>query len=253
MRVIFIKKVQIGLFILQILFGLSLILVRNLPLTVYKDREYWEKTGAIVWEMNVKQKLVSLTFDDGPSPTFTGQILDLLALYHAKGTFFVIGRQAEKYPDLIAREYREGHEIGNHTYNHQEVNLMPEYELKKDLEKADRVIFGIINRNMKVFRPTSGFYNEKIVGVAKSLKYTVVIWTWGMDSRDWTQLNEKIIARKIIKTIRPGSIILFHDLGGDRTNTIEALKIILPALQEEGYQSITVSALLKYGKEESFY
>lgn len=243
MKVIFLKGSLIRFLLIMV--AVSFLTASKLyQIPVYKDREQWEKNGAIVWEANVQQKLVALTFDDGPSPTFTEKILDLLAKYNAKGTFFVMGKQAEKYPDIILREYREGHEIGNHTYNHREVNKMSYEELKKDLESAHQVIFHIIGKDMKIFRPTSGFYDEKIVKVAKLLNYKVVIWTWGQDSRDWTGISGQSIALQIAKTVRPGNIILFHDRGGDHSNTVKALEILLPILKDQGYQFITVSALL---------
>lgn len=220
---------------------------------VYKDRELWEKRGSVVWEADVPEKLVTLTFDDGPSPTFTGKILDLLAGYNAKETFFVIGKQAESYPQLIRREYFEGHEIGNHTYDHREVNSLTADELRNELERAHQVIYDIIQRDMKLFRPTSGFYNEKIVKVAASLNYTVIIWTWGQDSRDWAGASGERIAAWLIKTVKPGNIIHFHDLGGDRSNTVRDLEIMLPALKEQGYRFVTVSALLQIARKGRKY
>ncbi len=213
--------------------------------SVYKDREQWERLGDIVWEANIDEKAVAFTFDDGPSPTFTHKILDLLAKYNAKGSFFVIGQQAQIYPDIIKREYREGHEIGNHTYNHYEVTRLSGMELEKDLALAHKAIYDITRVKMRLFRPTSGYYDKKIVRVAKSFNYRVVIWTWGQDSRDWTNISGEKIALQIMKTIRPGSIVLFHDRGGDHSNTVKALEILLPVLKERGYQFVTVSTLLK--------
>jgi polysaccharide deacetylase family sporulation protein PdaB len=217
---------------------------------VYKDRYFWEKTGDVVWEVKTEKKLVALTFDDGPSPTFTSQILNLLDQYNAKATFFIIGKEAEKYPNLIMREFKEGHEIANHTYSHQEVTEMSEYELKVELRQTHKIIQQIIGEDVKLFRPTSGYYADYIVRVARSLDYTVIIWTWGQDSRDWTQRNGELIAKRIIKTVKPGDIILFHDRGGDRSNTIKALQIILPVLKEKGYKFVTVSEILKNRKNE---
>lgn len=244
MKVIIFNGSIIKLLLLMAVISFLMMFELN-QITVYKDRELWEKNGAIVWEANVQEKLLALTFDDGPSPTFTEKILDLLTKYNAKGTFFVMGKQAEKYPNIILREFREGHEIGNHTYNHREVNKMSSEELKKDLEHAHQVIFRIIGKDMRVFRPTSGFYDEKIVRVAKLLNYKVVIWTWGQDSRDWTGISGQIIASRILSTVKPGNIILFHDRGGDHSNTVRALEILLPTLTNQGYQFTTVSSLLQ--------
>jgi peptidoglycan-N-acetylglucosamine deacetylase len=246
MRVIFIKGSVIRFMLIVGIGSFLLTFYKPFQMPVYKDRAQWEKSGAIVWEVNVREKLIALTFDDGPSPTFTNKILDLLARYHAKGTFFVMGKQAEKYPGIILREYQEGHEIGNHTYNHREINQMSFEELKREVLQAHQIIFKITGNDVKLFRPTSGFYNEKIVKVAGLLNYKVVIWTWGQDSRDWSKKSGESIAMRIIKTVKPGDIILFHDQGGDHSNTVKALQILLPALKEQGYQFTTVSTLLQY-------
>jgi peptidoglycan-N-acetylglucosamine deacetylase len=245
MGIIFIKKSIICLTFAGVVAACCLTIFESHDLPVYKDREQWEEMGAIVWEVCVREKMLALTFDDGPSQTFTGKILDLLAKYKAKATFFVMGKQAEMYPDIILREQREGHEIGNHTYLHPEVNRISFEELKDDLLHAHQVISEITGTDMTLFRPTSGFYDDKIVKVANLLNYKVVIWTWGQDSRDWTQISGQTIAMRIIKTVKPGNIILFHDQGGDHSNTVKALEILLPVLKEQGYQFATVTALLQ--------
>lgn len=240
--------VPLVLFILSFVSGF---LWRNdLNLSVYKDREYWEKTGTVFWEAAVKEKYIALTFDDGPSPTFTNQILDVLALNGAKGTFFVVGKLAEVHPEIVVRESREGHEIGNHSYEHREINRLSPKDLQNDLFRAHEAIFRINGVNIKVYRPISGYYDAKVVQVAEMLHYKVIIWTWGLDSRDWTRTSGEAIASRVLTAIRPGSILLFHDQGGDRSNTIQALHIILPALRKQGYRFVTVSRLLDQAKQE---
>lgn len=244
-KIIFIKKSVIKILFCGIAVACGLMIFTSRPQMVYKDREQWEKIGAVVWEVCVHEKMLALTFDDGPSPTFTQKILDLLAKYNAKATFFVMGKQAEMYPEIIRREHQEGHEIGNHTYSHPEVNHIPFEELRDDLSHAHQVIAQITGNNMALFRPTSGFYDDKIVKAAHLLGYKVVIWTWGQDSRDWTGISGQTIAMRIINTVKPGNIILFHDQGGNRSNTLKALQIILPVLTEQGYHFTTVSSLLQ--------
>lgn len=212
---------------------------------VYKNREFWEKTGDVVWEVRSTRKQVALTFDDGPSPTFTGQILDLLKIYDAKATFFVIGKRAEEYPEELRRQFKEGHEIGNHTYEHREVNKLSVTELQAELIRAQYAIQKVVPAEIRLFRPTSGYYDEKVVEAARAMNYSVIIWTWGQDTRDWTNQKGWKIAQKVIRSVKPGDIILFHDQGGDRSNTVEALRIILPALSAKGYSFITVSELMR--------
>lgn len=246
MKIIIINKYYIYFFLIFIIIitGVLYLRILNFERHVYKDRARWEETGEIIWEVNTGEKLIAFTFDDGPSPTFTPQILNLLAKYNARATFFVNGKEAEKFPEIIKRQYNEGHEIANHTYSHKEVNQMSEEELLLDLKKAHQVVKNIINKDMKLFRPTSGYYDETIVKIASKLDYKVIIWTWGLDSKDWLYKDHNKIAANIYNNINPGNIVLFHDRGGNRENTIKTLHILLPLLQEKGYQFVTVSDLL---------
>ncbi|MEJ6952465.1 polysaccharide deacetylase family protein [Natronospora cellulosivora (SeqCode)] len=247
MQVLFLKKIYIYIFII-IIISLSVgifIAIRNpLGLSTYKDRDRWELSGDIIWEIKTEEKLIALTFDDGPSPVYTPQIIDLLADYNAKATFFVVGEEVERYPDIINKMDEHGHEIANHTYTHKEVNNMSKDELLEELKKTHQLVYDLINKDMNLFRPTSGFYNEIIVNAAKELNYTVVIWTWGQDSKDWQNIDYNTIATNVYKSVEPGNIVLFHDRGGKRENTIKALHIILPVLNEKGYKFVTVSELL---------
>lgn len=215
-------------------------------LTVYKDRERWEKTGKIIWNIPTNEKVIALTFDDGPSPTFTPVILELLSKHQAKATFFVLGKQAEKFPELVKEEGKRGHTIGNHMYTHRIVSKLPLETLIDDLKQTHQIIFELSGTNPHFFRPPDGYYDEKIVRAAEALNYHVVIWTWTQDTRDWSKISSTTIANKVIKNAKPGDIILFHDQGGDRSNTVNALKIILPSLTEKGYKFVTLDELLKY-------
>lgn len=250
MRIIIINKKTIGLF-----FGCGMLFVllgAMFPWRVGRDVNstipIWRAN--IIKEVDTKEKMIALTFDDGPSPSFTGRILDILKRYNAKATFFLIGEQAEKMPDLVKRQINEGHEIGNHMYRHREVFQMPAPEIREDLERSHRVIGDITGKPIKLYRPTSGYYNESIVGVAWSLEYMVVLWS--IDSKDWSGMKPGAIAKKILKKAKPGSIVLFHDLGGYRDTTVKALEIVLPELARRGYRFLTVSELLERAGHSRF-
>ncbi len=232
-RMLFISVMLIGLFGVTFSWRMSRNVISAIPI--------WRAN--IIKEADTKEKVIALTFDDGPSPSFTSKILDLLKIYNAKGTFFIIGEQAEKMPDLVKRQIKEGHEIGNHMYRHREVFQMPIPEIKADLEQSNQVIRSITGKKIRLYRPTSGYYNESIVGMAWGLEYLVVLWS--IDSKDWSGLKPSSIALKILKTVKPGSIILFHDLGGYRDTTVKTLEIILPELARRGYRCLTISQLLE--------
>ncbi|MEK3889520.1 polysaccharide deacetylase family protein [Bacillus sp. FSL K6-3431] len=222
-------------------------MIVNESMAEIHDRAYYEKTGDVIWDISVEEKVIALTFDDGPHYIYTPQILDVLAKYDAKATFFVIGKHAEEYPDLILREKAEGHEIANHTYSHPHPNSKrATYELlEKELKKTDEIIFNITGSNPIFYRPVGGDYNDEIVNTAVQQGFRVIMWSWHQDTQDWKMPGVNKIVTKVMSGASPGDIVLFHDAGGDRSQTVEALKKILPALKKQGYEFVTVSELLQ--------
>jgi polysaccharide deacetylase family sporulation protein PdaB len=219
-----------------------------------KNRAYWESRGSIVWDVKTKEKVIALTFDDGPHPVYTKQILKLLDKYNAKATFFVVGQRAKNNPDIIKQLQENGHEIGNHTYRHPSVSSITSSGLQKEIEDTDSTIYSITKTFPKLFRPPGGVYNEKVVEAAKHGNHLVVMWSWTQDTKDWSNPGTKRIADKVCKNARPGNIVLFHDLGGNRTQTVKAVEIILDRLSKEGYTFVTVSRMLSYkGKEATIH
>ncbi len=213
-----------------------------------KSREEYEKTGHVIWEVNTKEKLVALTFDDGPHPFFTPEILDLLAKYDAKATFFVAGNKVIRFPDLLKREVKEGHEIANHTYHHIYGRNITSEKLSSELDETDKIIQKIVGFKPTLYRPVGGFYNDLIINTAIKKGKDVVLWTWEQDSRDWTEPPASQICSYITKGIKPGNIILFHDWHGSEytqtCQTVIALDTILEFLYKNGYKCVTVSELL---------
>lgn len=190
---------------------------------------------------------VALTFDDGPDPRFTPQILDLLAEHNIKATFFVTGARAEAFPDLMQRIIDEGHIIGNHTYSH--VNLVDTNDiatLENEVQRTEDIINDIAGFRTKLFRAPYGFLYDELVEKLADMNYSVV--GWSVDSLDWQESPPEVIAYNVISNIHPGAIILMHDGAdetGDRTNTIEALREhIIPNLTEQGLEFVTVPELL---------
>lgn len=213
-----------------------------------KGRFYFESRREVVWEVPMEQKAIALTFDDGPNPTYTPQILELLKQYHAKATFFVTGSRVEKYPTLAKQEVIEGHELANHTYSHASMRRISSEKLQDELRKADQAIYNVTGQKSHLFRPPGGHYDETIVNAAKQAGYTVVMWSWDEDTRDWSKPGVKKIVSTVLSNIHNGDIVLFHDHGGDRRQTIAALQEILPELQHRGYQFVTISELLQMRK-----
>jgi cellulose synthase/poly-beta-1,6-N-acetylglucosamine synthase-like glycosyltransferase/peptidoglycan/xylan/chitin deacetylase (PgdA/CDA1 family)/spore germination protein YaaH len=197
-----------------------------------------------------KQKLLCLTFDDGPDPKFTPLILDILKSRHVPATFFVVGQNADSYPELIKREYREGHELGNHTYLHPNIATSSARRIELELTTTQRILENLLGVSTTFFRPP---YNadsdpqtpEEILPLlrAQASGYTTV--GEAIDPRDWEAgITAATIEKDIANEIGNGHIILLHDAGADRSATIQALPGIIDRYLAEGYQFVRVGALL---------
>nr|WP_245338990.1 polysaccharide deacetylase family protein [Paenibacillus shirakamiensis] len=211
-------------------------------------RDYYEPRGEIVWEVPTDKKVVALTFDDGPDPKQTPAILHLLEQYHAKATFFVVGNRVERFPDILKLTAKQGHEIGNHTYNHTYFNKNNSARLDQEILSTEDAIFKVTGIHTMLFRPPGGFYNNRIVQKSHSKGYQVVLWSWHQDTRDWARPGVQRIVNKVLNNLRNGDIILMHDHVEGPTQTVAALKAILPEIEKRGYTCITVSELIKLKK-----
>ncbi|PUB08231.1 polysaccharide deacetylase family protein [Paenisporosarcina sp. OV554] len=209
-----------------------------------KGRRHYEQTGEVVWEIKTEEKIVALTFDDGPHRKYTAEVLDLLANYDAKATFFIIGENAEKYPELVLRVHDEGHEIANHTYTHPLKTTIT--KLEKELKQTNETIYSITGSYPKLFRPVGGQYTDEMIKLAVDKGYKVVMWSWHQDTEDWKNPGVKKIVNKVLNVTKQGDVILFHDGGGNRKQTVKALEEILPELQKQGYKFVTISELIEY-------
>lgn len=207
-----------------------------------KGSEFWEARGkgCVIYSVPTARKWIALTFDDGPSPRYTPQILHVLAEHHARATFFVIGEEAKKFPWLVAETFRQGHEIGNHTQSHPKLRSVTEGEITD----CDRELQSINGSTPSYWRPPGGNLSEYFLTLARRTHHTIVMWTWDVDSRDWAKPGVEKIVQTVVSHTDPGDIILFHDGGGRRGQTVEALRIILTVLEKKGYSFVTVSQLV---------
>lgn len=201
----------------------------------------------LITKVKTDKKVVALTFDDGPYPKYTPQILDLLSQYQAKATFFVIGWRVKTYPDLIQREASEGHELGNHTFTHENFERMSTEQLRMEIKKSQEAIFHVTGKRPRLFRPPGGYLSANVKIAAKKENLRIANWSWDEDTRDWSRPGVQKIVNKVMTNLHPGDIILFHD----RTSqTVQALKGILPELAKRGYRSVTISELITYDRRD---
>jgi len=219
--------------------------VHSAPLK--KDRQYYEQRGDIIWEVKTKQKIIALTFDDGPDPRQTTEILELLKQYGAHSTFFVIGKRVDRYPGIVKQIVDEGHEIANHTYNHLYFDRNTStIRIKDEIVQTQQAIQKAANYQATLFRPPGGKYNDNIINTAKRLHLKSIMWSWHQDTKDWSLPGVNKIVDKVLHNAQNGDIVLFHDYVHGRTQTIAALQRILPELKKQGYQFVTVTELLRH-------
>jgi peptidoglycan/xylan/chitin deacetylase (PgdA/CDA1 family) len=187
------------------------------------------------------KRAVALTFDDGPSD-YTSSMLAALARYRAHATFFVIGRSARARPSLLRAIVAAGDEIGNHSWSHSVLRSLAPGTQRDEVLTTSGAIDGNVPATTTLMRPPYGSTDAAVNALTRSLGLVPVIWS--VDTRDWTGLTAEKIAARVLSAVKPGSIILMHDGGGDRSATVAALDLIIPALRKRHYRFATVSALL---------
>lgn len=199
---------------------------------------------------------IALTFDDGPDPQYTAQILDELKEANAPATFFVVGLSGELHPDLLKREVAEGHEIGNHTFTHPNVATITDTQFRLELRATQFLFESVLGRSTLLFRPPFAEDAEPVtpdevrpLDLVNDLGYVTV----GMliDPKDWQHSSaEKIVEETVAQAQRGGNVVLLHDSGGDRSETVKAIPVLIAALREQGFEFVTVSELMGKSRDE---
>lgn len=185
-------------------------------------------------------KYVALTFDDGPSADVTPRVLETLKQYDAKATFFMLGSQVDYHPDMAKRVSDAGHEIGNHTKQHQDLTTLGPEEIRQEISSTSDTIANATGTRPYLVRPPYGAYNDYVINDAANHGDSIVLWS--VDSLDWQSRNANAINHEIQQQITPGSIVLMHDI---HEATADALPELMEQLHQEGYQFVTVSQLLE--------
>jgi peptidoglycan-N-acetylglucosamine deacetylase len=190
--------------------------------------------------VHVDGPYIALTFDDGPNPTLTPKLLDLLAARHLKATFFVVGQNAADHPDILKRAVREGHEIANHSWSHPNLGKMSDEAVRRELQKTDDAIVAAIGKRPTLLRPPYGSITARQKKwIHEEFGYRIIIWD--VDPLDWKRPGPSVVTARILKETRAGSIVLAHDI---HPPTIEAMPKTFDQLMEKGFKSVTVTELL---------
>ena len=193
-----------------------------------------------ILEGDLSKKQIALTFDDGPHPAYTPQLLRILKQYNARATFFVVGAQAEKYPQLIRAEVAAGSSVGNHTYDHVSLVKIPQADVGTEIKACGQVIAQITGRAPHLFRPPGGTYDPAVAQMSEALGYTMVLWT--DDPGDYASPGADVILSRTEARVNNGAIILLHDGIGQ---TIQMLPHLLQYLRANGYEIVTVDEMLR--------
>jgi peptidoglycan/xylan/chitin deacetylase (PgdA/CDA1 family) len=178
-------------------------------------------------------KYVYLTFDDGPSTPYTSQIVSILTTYHARATFFEVGQNVASYPPITRLVRQAGNSVQNHTWGHKDLRFVTWTYFRYQVSRADAAISAQTGYTPRCLRPPGGRVDAMVYSRAAALGKTVILWT--LDPRDWSRPGTATIVSRVLNNVRPGSVILFHDGGGNRSQTVAALPTILKTLKARGY------------------
>ncbi|WP_019546797.1 polysaccharide deacetylase family protein [Streptomyces sulphureus] len=185
------------------------------------------------YSLSGKGRRVALTFDDGPDPRYTPEILETLRRHGVRAVFFVIGETAEQFPDVLRSVAREGHLIANHTWNHRQLTAIPVAEARSELERTSELIARTVGTPPTWARAPYGDWNGPTLRICAELGMEPL--GWSLDTQDWSMPGSEHIINAVMKDVAPGTIVLNHDGGGDRSQSASALSAYLPQLLAAGY------------------
>lgn len=201
------------------------------------NKTNYEYDVVINRKIDKSKKMIALTFDDGPNYN-TSKVIDVLNKYDIRATFFVLGSRAINNKDILKKMADSGMEIGNHTYNHLLLTKYDENKIRSEIEDTSEVIYSATKKRTKLLRPSYGSVNNKIKKVAN-----MPIIIWDIDTLDWKYHNSKRITSRVVNKVRDGDIILMHDI---YSASLNALSNIIPILQDNGYEFVTIDELFYY-------
>lgn len=208
------------------------------------------------------ERVVALTYDDGPNPPYTTAIVDVLRQERVHATFFVVGQAVQAYPGVVRLEARDGNAIGNHTWAHEHLVLDDSASLRETLQKTDRAIYDVTGTHTRIMRPPYGGRDWLVLGEVRKLGYTPVMWSVPL-ANDWEYPPANVIAQRVLRYVGDGSIIVLHDGNRgivcarshqsphlcDRSADVEATRLIVQTLKSEGYRFVTIPELLQRGND----
>ena len=228
------KKLFLLLGINIILLLINIIFISDIPLSASCATQSAEVTPAES-ENQIKKK-IALTFDDGPHEKYTPMLLDGLKERNVSASFFLMGKNAEKYPEIVERMKEEGHVVGNHSYSHVQLNSMKEVEACKEMTKANEVIRKITGETPNYVRPPFGAWSNNLDCITN-----MIVVLWDVDPLDWKCQNKDLVVKRVVSKVKEDDIILLHD---SYQSTVDATFEIIDTLEKEGYEFVTLDEMI---------
>ncbi len=207
----------------------------------WQGEDLWDARRRILFHGNRNLPEVALTIDDGPHRPTGAQLLDVLKAHRVRATFFVVGAQVKQHPDLARRMLAEGHEVGNHTQDHQRLDTLEERHIRNEIAHCDLNFRRATGQRLTLLRPPGLRYNDDVLRVAGEMGCTLV--AENVTAHDATPVPPEFIVRRVLRRVENGSILLLHD---DFPATAQALPRILTTLRERGYRFVTISEMLAH-------
>jgi peptidoglycan-N-acetylglucosamine deacetylase len=190
---------------------------------------------------NRSTKTVYLTFDDGPNPIWTAEILSILENTGAQASFFVIGENAKAWPELVQREVRDGDTVGDHTWSHPNLTHLSASTVFAELGRDENLIAELTGKAPDLWRPPYGAFNRSVIGIASGLGMRMQLWS--VTTGDWQLPGTNVIVSRVMSALHNGMVVLFHDGGGyTRSETVAAVEILIPEIQAAGYRVAALPA-----------
>ena len=199
----------------------------------------------IIYSCAAVDKRIALTFDDGPHPTLTREIMGILRENGVTATFFLVGENAEWFPEIVREEAAAGFELGNHTRTHANLREADYPTICREIDGGERAVWENFEYRTRLLRPPGGCLSDDVIRAAKERDYTLVCWS--VDTRDWAHTPADVIVKKVLDSVEGGDILLFHDYIAGDSPTPEALRTLIPELKKRGFAFVTVSELIESG------
>ena len=194
---------------------------------------------------STQKKQIALTFDDGPHPSLTPKILQILAKYNVSATFFMVGQNVINYPQAARKVINAGHEVGNHTFTHPHIATLGDAFIMEEIGRCEDALEELCEYRPHLLRTPEGAMSASLERCLAGEDYILVLWS--LDTRDWDNKSTAGIVQAVLDNVKSGDIILMHDYISYHSKTPEALDVIIPALLSQGYEFVTVSELLGIG------